>query len=168
MEKPSDEINFRILVVCTGNLHRSPFAEAILLRRFGELGLTDVAVESAGLAAPEGEACPVEVVQAAAEWNVDLSSHRARQVSGIMIREADLVLTLERYHFTALATAFPVDREKLHLLSVFDPEENPEDIPDPAEMDGDGLRSVYQRIALCAAALAEYYAEPLEGDGERP
>ncbi len=162
MENPPDEINFRILVVCTGNLHRSPFAEAVLLRRLGELGLTDVAVESAGLAAPEGEACPVEVVQAASEWGVDLSPHRARQVNGLMMREADLILALERFHFTALATAFPVDREKLHLLSIFDQDENPEDIPDPAELDGEGLRAVYRRIALCAAALAEYYAEPLE------
>ncbi len=164
MEPPPEEINFRILVVCSGNLHRSPFAEAVLLRRLGELGLTDVAVESAGLAAPEGEPCPVEVVQAAAEWDIDLSSHRARQVNGYMMREADLILTLERYHFTALATAFPADREKLHLLSVFDQDENPEDIPDPAEMDGEGLRAAYRRIALCAAALAEYYAEPLQED----
>lgn len=154
------DINFRILVVCTGNTHRSPFAEGLLRLRLDERELADIAVTSAGITASAGDPVPVDAVAAAAEWGVDLSSHRARQVSADMMREADLVLVMDGLHLTALATAFPADREKLHALSLFDPAEDRSDIVDPADMDGEGLRAVYARIAACSAEVADYYAEP--------
>ncbi len=160
MNGPDADINFRILVVCTGNTHRSPFAEGLLRLRLDERELADIAVTSAGITASAGDPVPVDAVAAAAEWGVDLSSHRARQVSADMVREADLILVMDGYHLTALATAFPSDREKLHALALFDPAEDRTDIADPAEMDGERLRQVYARIAACAAEVADYYAEP--------
>jgi protein-tyrosine-phosphatase len=160
MDEPDADVNLRILIVCTGNTHRSPFAEGVLRLRLEERGLTDIAVASGGLSASEGDPVPVDAVVAAAEWGVDLSGHRARQISAEMIREADLILLMDGYHLTALATAFPTEREKLYALALFDPAEDRSDIDDPAEMDGEGLRSVYARIALCAAEVADYYATP--------
>jgi protein-tyrosine phosphatase len=160
MDEPDADVNFRILIVCTGNTHRSPFAEGILRLRLDERELTDIAVTSAGIAATAGDPVPVDAVVAAAEWGVDLSGHLARQISAEMLGEADLVLVMDSYHLTALATAFPADREKLHPLALFDPGEDRSDIEDPAEMDGEGLRGVYSRIASCAAEVADYYATP--------
>ncbi len=159
MPGPDADINFRILLICTGNTHRSPFAEGLLRLRLDERELTDIAVASAGISASAGDPVPVDAVAAAAEWGVDLSSHRARQVSAEMMREADLVLIMDGLHLTALATAFPAEREKLHALALFDPSEDRSDIADPADMDGEGLREVYARIASCAAEVADYYAE---------
>jgi protein-tyrosine phosphatase len=160
MDDHDAEVNFRILIVCTGNTHRSPFAEGILRLRLEERELTDIAVTSGGISASPGDPVPVDAVVAAAEWGVDLSSHRARQISLEMLQEADLVFVMDGYHLTALATAFPADREKLHPLALFDPGEDRSDIEDPAEMDGEGLRQVYSRIASCAAEVADYYAAP--------
>ena len=160
MTVPDGDINLRILVVCTGNTHRSPFAEGILRLRLQELELVDIAVTSAGLSAFPGDPVPVDAVAAAAEWGVDLSSHYARQLTAEMVRDADLILAMDRYHLTALTTAFPSAREKLYPLAAFDPGEDASDVEDPADMDGDGLRSVFERIAQCASEVAKYYAEP--------
>lgn len=160
MDEHDADVNLRILIVCTGNTHRSPFAEEVLRLRLAERELTDIAVTSGGISATPGDPVPVDAVVAAAEWGVDLSEHRARQVSPEMIDEADLVFVMDGYHLTALATAFPAEREKLCALALFDPDEDRSDIQDPAEMDGEGLRLVYARIAACAAEVADYYATP--------
>jgi protein-tyrosine phosphatase len=160
MDERDDGINLRILVVCTGNTHRSPFAEGLLRLRLDERELADIAVSSAGISAAAGDPVPLDAVVAAAEWGVDLSGHRACQIDAEMVRDADLIFVMDGLHLTALATAFPAEREKLHALALFDPGEDRSDIEDPAEMDGEGLRRVYERIAACAAEVADYYAEP--------
>jgi protein-tyrosine-phosphatase len=160
LEEQGAEINLRILVVCTGNIHRSPFAQAMLRKTLDEVGLQDIAVESAGLEAMEGESVPAEAQAEALAWGVDLAGHRARQVTGDMVHDADLILTMDAYHSTAVATAFPAQREKLNALAIFDPEGGPEEIQDPASTDDETLRRVYARIALCAAEVASYYASP--------
>lgn len=154
------EINFRILVICTGNLCRSPFAGALLEKRLAELDLDDIAVRSAGVAAPEGQGCPVVVLEAAREWDVDLERHRARQVGLADVEVADLILTMDRYQHAALLAAYPLDEEKVHPLAQFDDVEGLRDIEDPMGMDLDGTREVFARIAVCVENLARYYAEP--------
>ena len=160
MTEAGGDINFRILLVCTGNTHRSPFAEAILRLRLLESELTDIAVASAGISAFEGDPVPVDAVVAASEWGADLSGHLAQQLDAEMVQEADLILAMDRYQLTALLTAFPAAREKFYPMAAFDPDGDGSDIEDPADKDGEGLRSVYGRIALCAAEVAKYYAEP--------
>ena len=160
MEEPDAEINLRILVVCTGNIHRSPFAQAMLRKALDEAGLEDIAVESAGLEAMEGEHVPTEAQAEALAWGVELSGHRARQVTRDLVQDADLILTMDTYHSTALTTAFPAHRDKVNALSIFDPEGGPDEIQDPAGTDDETLRRVYARISLCAAEVASYYASP--------
>lgn len=56
MEEPDTEINLRVLVACTGNIHRSPFAQVVLRKTLEEARAQDTAVESAGLQATEAVA----------------------------------------------------------------------------------------------------------------
>jgi protein-tyrosine phosphatase len=160
LEEQGAEINLRILVVCTGNIHRSPFAQAMLRKALDEAGLGDIAVESAGLEAMEGDSVPAEAQAEALTWGVDLAEHRARQVTGDMVHDADLILTMDACHSTAIATAFPAQRDKVNALAIFDPEGGPDEIQDPAGTGDWTLGRVYSRIARCAAEVASYYASP--------
>jgi protein-tyrosine phosphatase len=86
-----------VLFVCTGNICRSPVAEALLQSRAGELGLP-ISVRSAGSWAHRGNPATSNAIRAARELGVEIEGHRARPLDDHLIRDADLVLALAREH----------------------------------------------------------------------
>jgi len=98
----------RVLVVCTGNVCRSPIAEG-LLRAALEARLGDQApsVASAGTMGWEGSGADPASVEAATERGVDISAHRARELRSEEVLAADLVLAMAREHEDALAHVAP-------------------------------------------------------------
>ena len=106
-----------ILVVCSGNLCRSPMAEAILraslIRRFGS---EPAEVSSAGTIAWEGAPATKEAAQVAFENNVDISGHTARLVTQEQIADADLVLTMTAQHREEVADLDPSARTRTFTL----------------------------------------------------
>lgn len=92
-----------ILVICTGNICRSPMAEYLLRRELGP----DFDVQSAGLCAVvDGSADPLARKIAAAH-GVSLDGHKARQVNQDVLRWADLVLTMEERQKEYLLQRYP-------------------------------------------------------------
>ena len=85
-----------VLFVCTANIVRSPIAAALLTTRLRESG-TDAVVESAGLL--DGYR-PIDngALLALEEHGIDLSPHRSRTLDAAMVRNAALILGLEREH----------------------------------------------------------------------
>lgn len=83
----------RILVVCTGNLCRSPLVEALLRRELAAAGV-DADVSSAGLGAPPSMCPDRRLRRVANELGVDVDEHRSRLVSSDDVRRSDLVLTM--------------------------------------------------------------------------
>lgn len=83
-----------ILLLCTGNICRSPIAEGFLKRHLEDRGIMGVTVSSAGVSGLEGYPADPEAVRTSAEQGVDISKHRARRVNARMIDSADLVLTM--------------------------------------------------------------------------
>ncbi len=81
-----------ILFVCTGNTCRSPMAEGFARAEWEQLGL-DIKAESAGLSADEGGANPKSVA-AMAEYSIDISAHRARQLTAELAERADIIYTM--------------------------------------------------------------------------
>ena len=103
-----------ILVVCVGNICRSPMAEALLKRELrGQDGFT---VESAGLGALVGHPASDYSIELMNEMGIDITGHRARQIHPDMVRDADLVLVMEPGHKRAIDDADPSARGKVYRL----------------------------------------------------
>ena len=88
----------RILFVCTGNICRSPLAEALLQRALHERAVEDVSVESAGTGAWDGAPASEGAYLVALERGLDLSGHRARLLTREIVEDAALILTMARHH----------------------------------------------------------------------
>src|SRR5690242_16212066 len=114
-----------ILVVCIGNVCRSPVAE-FLFRR--ELGERDIRVSSAGLGALVGRPIDENAAALLQDEGIDASEHRARQLDASMLRESDLVLVMERRQLNSVARLAPEASGKVFL---FDKWHAGGDVPDP-------------------------------------
>lgn len=108
----------RILIVCTGNLCRSPMAMGLLRARIArDRERRDWHVGSAGVWATEGQPASGHALEEMARRGIDLRHHRTRPVSGGLVEAADLVLVMTRYHAEAVRSAFPEHAHKVHLFS---------------------------------------------------
>lgn len=137
-----------ILVVCTGNICRSPLGEGFVRRALiDRLGLDAPEVSSAGTAGWEGSGATPESVRAGAERGLDVGSHRARRLSDAMVEGADLVVTMAGEHRDEVAAAMPAAatrtftlKELVRLLEALEPlEEHPTTI-DERVREADSLR----------------------------
>jgi protein-tyrosine phosphatase len=94
-----------VLFVCTGNQCRSPIAEAWLRRQLSHLDRA-FSVASAGFVS-EGQPAPPEVLDAMRAVGLDLSYHRSRLVTPVLVEGADLVVGMTRQHVIDLAVLTP-------------------------------------------------------------
>jgi protein arginine phosphatase len=87
-----------VLLVCTGNICRSPLAEALMRRELETLAREDITVTSAGTGAWDGAPASEGAYLVGLEHGLDLSAHRARLLTRDLVEEASLVLTMARHH----------------------------------------------------------------------
>lgn len=107
----------RILTVCTGNICRSPLAEALI--RSGVEGLP-VTVESAGTGALDGEQATVETVELGTQLaRVDLGSHRSRYLTEDILEGVDLVLTMTIRHSSSVLSLAPALAKRTFTIREF-------------------------------------------------
>ena len=120
-----------VVVICTGNICRSPMAEGFLRsaleRRFGAEAPT---VDSAGTQGWEGSPAQGESIVAAREREVDIEGHVARRVTRAHIDRADLVLTMAGEHRDDVVRSVPASagrtftlKELVRLLQALPPSE---------------------------------------------
>ena len=126
------------MTLCIGNICRSPLAQVLLARE-----LPTHQVWSAGLTALVGSPADPRSVQIAQEQGLDLSAHRAQQVSSYMCQQAELILVMEQSHKTQLEQLYPQVRGKVFRLGQFGQFE----IEDPYRQPREAFDSAYQGIA---------------------
>jgi len=149
---------FRICFVCTGNICRSPMAEAVfrdLIRQRGWEHL--VSVRSAGTGEWHvGEPSDPRTIHAIESRGFSATHNRARQFDSQWFDDLDLVIVFDRTHERILKTWAPSDdaRSKVHLLMSFDPgPDGAVDVPDPYYSDAAMFDSVLGMIERACRAL---------------
>jgi protein-tyrosine phosphatase len=100
-----------ILIVCEGNICRSPMAQGLLAR-----ALPDVEVSSAGLCARVGEPADPLAHEAMVERGIDISAHVGTQLTFQHVRSADVVLAMTRTQCKRIESAHPFAIGKVYRL----------------------------------------------------
>jgi protein-tyrosine phosphatase len=95
-----------IILVCSGNICRSPMAEALMRRALARRGRGALAVLSAGVYAYDGDGPTDEAVRVMKDYGIDLRGHRARSLTRILARDA-LLLTMTDAHKRAILSLAP-------------------------------------------------------------
>jgi protein-tyrosine phosphatase len=113
------EAPFRILVVCTGNVCRSPVAAAVLRDALEEIAPGAFSVESAGTRALAGEAAQPLSASIATRLGSGLDGFVARQLTEPMVASADLVLTLASGHIRDVLRFSPAALKRTFTLREF-------------------------------------------------
>jgi protein-tyrosine-phosphatase len=119
-----------ILLVCTGNLCRSPMAAGLLRRRLADKGLgTRHRVLSAGVWAVDDQPASENAVAVMAERGIDITDHIAHTITTDDVAEADLILVMSREHEQMIRNTWPQYGWKIHRLSEMSGKR--QDIQDP-------------------------------------
>jgi protein-tyrosine phosphatase len=127
-----------ILVICTGNICRSPTAER-LLRKL----IPGKKIDSAGLAALVDHEADASAVAVAEEHGVSLAGHKGTQFKSTLGKKYDLILVMEKSHIESISQVSPESRGKVLLLGHW---LGQKEIPDPYQKSHEAFEYVYQLI----------------------
>ncbi len=147
-----------ILLVCLGNICRSPLAEAALRSAADAAGIT-MHVDSAGTGDWHVGDPPDHRAQAIAKRHgADISNLRARQVEEEDFRRFDRILALDRSNLAALRVMAPTDgTAELTLLMDAVPGREGEDVHDPYYGNESGFEVTWEDVSAAATALVKSY-----------
>jgi RpiB/LacA/LacB family sugar-phosphate isomerase len=134
-----------ILFVCTGNVCRSPMAEALMRQQLK--GRNDIRVISAGLGALDGQSATDAAVRAMSEIGVDISGFSSQSLNSRLVEEANYIFTMTRQQQDAIQTFYPATAEKVFTVREFEETEISErDISDPIGQPLDVYRRTRDQI----------------------
>jgi protein-tyrosine phosphatase len=156
-----ESVRLRILFVCSGNICRSPMAEALFVHMARERGVLDrFTVDSVGLHAyHEGEAADPRTRRLGARHGIEVTSI-AREIAPSDIAEADLVLAMDRGHQRRLmALSPPEHRPKIRLMRSYDREGADPDVADPYYGGLEGFERMYEVLRVCCRNLLDALLE---------
>lgn len=129
-----------ILVVCTGNICRSPIAERLLRKH-----LPTKKIDSAGVGALVGHDADDMAVLISERNNLSLEGHKGQQFSTSLARRYDLILVMEKEHVEQISKIAPEARGKTMLLGYW---LGQKEIPDPYRKSYEAFESVFVTIDL--------------------
>ena len=145
-----------LLIVCTGNICRSPVAAYLFRQQLGKTAPWAGRVASAGIDALVGQGADETAQTMMLTQGVDLSAHRAAQLTLEDLRQADLVLVMEKHQRQAVLDMDPTARGKTFLLGHWIDAE----IPDPYQR---GEAAHRRTIDLIVAASKPWIDKLLAG-----
>lgn len=126
-----------ILVVCVGNICRSPMAEALLRQRFPEKS-----IDSAGVGALVGHSADPAAIKIMEEQNIDITNHVAKQIDENLAHKADLIFTMSDSQNKWIEERWPFCRGKTFKLGHW----SDKDIADPYKHEMSAFMTAYKDI----------------------
>ncbi len=130
-----------VLIVCQGNICRSPMAEGFIAHQLSSIHPSAM-VSSAGLAAVVDYPAEPKAHAIMQKHGIDISRHRARQLTLELVQQAELILVMTRRQLIALGQQFLFAKEKVFLLGHWQNFE----IRDPLGKTLSEFENVYQHI----------------------
>jgi protein-tyrosine-phosphatase len=144
-----------VLVLCHGNVCRSPFAAELLAQRAAEALGGRFTTTSAGFIGPDRPS-PDDALAVSQALGIDLSAHRSRLVTAEMIRAAALILVMSRAQAIAIERRTPDVTTPIIILGDLDPMPIlTRTILDPWGGGPDAFQASYARIVRCVDTLVE-------------
>lgn len=128
----------KIIVVCVGNICRSPTAERLLKRE-----LPNVDVSSAGLGALKGHCADKDASTIAEMHGLSLDGHIAQQLNKKHCQSSDLILVMEKWQIEEVCKISPESRGKTMLIGHWN---NQQEIPDPYRKNMEAFEFVYNQL----------------------
>ncbi|HCV02431.1 MAG TPA: phosphotyrosine protein phosphatase [Pseudoalteromonas sp.] len=139
-----------VLVVCAGNICRSPTAEYVLKSK---LQGKKISVSSAGLTALEGKPADAMAQKMTKDQGIDMSPHVARQINSPLVMQSSVILVMEKRHLDDLCARYPQARGKTFLLGKWIGDK---EIPDPYRQSEEAFKHVYDLIDSACSAWQKY------------
>ncbi|EJD6369430.1 protein tyrosine phosphatase [Providencia rettgeri] len=133
-----------ILVVCMGNICRSPTGERLLQQYFPEK-----TVHSAGIIAKNDRPAYDSAIRIAQQHSLCLENHQSRRLTSELCKKTDLILVMENNHIAKIHQLFPETRGKVMLFGQWI---NKTEIPDPHKRSDEMFEHVYQLMEKAALA----------------
>ncbi|MFF7970471.1 low molecular weight protein-tyrosine-phosphatase [Streptomyces sp. NPDC007905] len=160
-------MTYRVCFVCSGNICRSPMAEAVFRARVQEAGLAElVEIDSAGTGGwHEGEGADPRTVSVLREHGYG-TGHTARRFQPSWFAAIDLVIALDTGHLKALRRLAPTeeDARKVRLLRSYDPAADDDlDVPDPYYGGRDGFEECLEMVEAASTGLLAAVRAQLKG-----
>jgi len=130
----------KILIVCVGNICRSPTAERIFRDK-----LPGRTISSAGLRALVEKPIDSGAATLLVEHGYNADAHKARQLTGNILADADLILVMEASHKSMLMSKYPLLSGKVMMLGYWSDIE----IEDPYQKSDEAYRHIFHQIERC-------------------
>ena len=150
-----------ILLVCLGNICRSPMAEGAVRHALDKAGLTHIETDSAATSGWHVGSPPDQrAVKAALMRDLDISGQRARQIDAADFDRFDIIAAMDQNNYARLRELQPDGSAgRVHLFMEFAGELPVREVPDPYYGREDGFDHALDLIEQAAHGLARYMAD---------
>jgi protein-tyrosine phosphatase len=148
-----------LLMVCIGNICRSPLAEGIMKEKLKKAGL-NFFVDSAGMINYHAGQCPdFRSIEIAKQYGIDISGQTARQFTKHDFEKFDLILAMDNSVYEELISIAPSEKQKIkiHRFLDFANWEIPSEVPDPYYGSKKDFENVFRLLNVASEKIIEKF-----------